>query len=876
MPTLQRAAAVRLAYAADQLQVARPAWHTPDVIAFRAWLEREAFRALDAGRPIPRPLRPPEEWLLWREGAQEATQGSEWAPSDALAEPLRRAGRLMSDWCIPRAALRAAGTHEAELLERALVHVEARCRANGSAASHQLGALLRSWTPPRVPAFEGFAEFTAAQRALIECWADPAASQPTELKREDRVEEAPGTTYHSSARDPVGELELAAEWCRSRLSADARARLLVLIPDLAERRAEALRVFAEILDPRSALDGADAGVAVEGGLPLSGYPLVRHALTALKFLTGALEFDAFSAWLRASFWRAPREAERAQLDRWLRRVLQIEVTPLELTAALSSAADGLGSAAKALEAAVSAAARALGPGNEHAAIPQWVRRWDEALRALGWPGERRLASAEHQTLTRFAELLSDCVALGRSFGKISAREATQLLETLAERAAFAPATGDAAVTLTSALVDPVVRYDGIWVAGLHADAWPPPASIDPFVPLGAQRRAGIPWATPLGSLQRARRLLGRWRRATPELILSWPLSSGDRDCLASPLLAELADPQPWTLAERRPRLAQHIRRGRQLEWFEDAAGDPWPARMPLPGGARALEYQARCPFRAYAELRLSAAALEAPRPGIEPRERGRLLHRALELLWGRLRDSRGLELADRSGTLGRLIEECVSQAGREVWVAPRSTQPPAQGARGREEARAVRLLAQLAALERGRPPFRVSALELARRLELAGAALDLRIDRIDEFPDGSRAIFDYKSGRPSSPDWFADRLTDPQLPAYLLAAGEDVVALATIHLAAEGVTYRGVSDREGRLPRSGLHEAPREVWQEQVERWRTALERLAGAFLAGEAAVDPVENACRVCHLQAFCRIGEVELPQPGASSGDTSDAEPA
>jgi ATP-dependent helicase/nuclease subunit B len=875
VPTLQRAAAVRLAYAASQLELAQRAWRTPDVTTFRAWLEREVFRAGEAGRPMPRPLRPSEEWLLWRQATEEATRGTEWTASDRLAQSLRRSARLASDWSIPAGPLRTSGTPEGELLGRAIECLEARCRATGSAASHQLGTLLQASSPPRPVLFAGFLDCTPAQRALLEPASQWPAARPAQWLQAQPHEGSPAAVYRSCARDAGDELELAAEWCRSKLSAQPSARLLVVAPQLAQRRAEALRAFGQLLDPRLALEPSlrRAVLATEGGESLADYPLVRHALTSLKFLTGTLEFEAFSAWFRASFWRTPSDAERAQLDAWLRRILQVDVSPLDLTAALQAAAGALISGAKAVETAVTAAARALVSPDEPARIAEWARRFEQALRALGWPGLRSLSSMELQTMTRFGELLGDLVALGTHHpGRIPAREAAHLLAALAARTAFAPATGDAAVTLTDALVDPVIRYEGIWVAGLHADAWPPPPSIDPFVPLTVQRRAGIPWATARGTLERARRLLERWRYATPELVLSWPAHAEDRDYIASPLLAELPGPEPWTPVERRPRLAEHIRRARKIEWFEDPAGEPWPTGVELQGGARALEHQSRCPFRAYAELRLSCAPLESPRPGVDPRERGRFLHRALELLWRRLHDSSALAAMHLEGKLAGLIEECVAQAASETWAAPSVMQPSTRTAKPsayrREETRAVRLLTQLAALEHQRSAFRVSAVELESRLELAGATLRLRIDRIDELQDGSRIIFDYKSGRPSAPDWFADRIKDPQLPAYLLAARDGVVALATVHLAGERVAYRGLSDRAGRLPQiaslRGASSGPgdqelRDAWQAQAARWRAALERLARGFLSGAAAVDPVADACRLCHLHAFCRIGEIE-----------------
>lgn len=880
-PSPQRAAAVRLAYAAAHIARGERAWRTPDVIALRAWLEREALRAAEVGEPAPRPLRPAEEWLLWQEAAAEAVQsllGDEQGASlssGLLADSLSRAARLMFDWGIPPGALRGSGGEESAVLAQALERVEAGGRDAHAAPRHALWRLVRG-APSRPTSFAGFTELNAARAGWMQ-----AASGSLPATREHLNEAASGRPLAARAGDPTEELELAARWCRSQLAEDPERRLLVIVPDLPQRRSEAVRLFEQVLAPRSALsgDGEEGGcVAVEGGEPLSGYPLVRHGLTTLAFLTGTVDLPRLSAWLRASFWRVPQPAERAELDAWLRQVLGIDATPVELQTALQAAPRRLAAAAGVLRSALGTAARALAPageGSEAAPTREWAQRFESALEALGWPGARALSSAEEQTKARLAELMADFVTVGGRLGALSARQALRTLEALAARTAFAPESPDAAVTLTGALTDPVVRYDGIWVAGLHADVWPPPAAINPFIPLSAQIRAGIPGITAAGSLARARELLDRWRRSTPELVVSWAGSVEDRECLPSPLLAELTGIEPWAPDERSPTLARTIRATRRIESFADEAGTPWAPGAPLPAGTRALDYQSRCPFRSYAELRLFSTPLQTPRPGVDPRERGRLVHRALEHLWRKLGGSEGLEHARASGGLERLVEECVARAARESFSPPPS--PSAEALQRRERRRIARLLLNLTALEGGRAPFRVSALELESSLTLAGARLDLRIDRIDELDDGARVILDYKTGKPARLEWLSERLTEPQLLAYLLAADGNACALAAVHLSSEGVAYRGLSDRPQRLPRlpalSEDESAAAGAWQDQIRRWRALLERLAGDFLAGSAAVDPIESACRICHLHTFCRIGEIRASGPAVPGADAAES---
>ena len=49
-----------------------------------------------------------------------------------------------------------------------------------------------------------------------------------------------------------------------------------------------------------------------------------------------------------------------------------------------------------------------------------------------------------------------------------------------------------------------------------------------------------------------------------------------------------------------------------------------------------LELQSRCPFRAQAQIRLGAEDMPTVSIGVEPIDRGIILHRVLEEVWGSL------------------------------------------------------------------------------------------------------------------------------------------------------------------------------------------------------------------------------------------------
>jgi ATP-dependent helicase/nuclease subunit B len=265
-------------------------------------------------------------------------------------------------------------------------------------------------------------------------------------------------------------------------------------------------------------------------------------------------------------------------------------------------------------------------------------------------------------------------------------------------------------------------------------------------------------------------------------------------------------------------------------------------------------------------------------------QRGLLLHAALQMLWQELRNWQALVALDE-GALEVLITQCVAQAARalpaEVGRRRARRAPDTQfdlfavlsPALERECERATGLIRRLCALERARPAFTVEATEHMTELALGGGRVRLRLDRIDRIA-GGRAVLDYKSGRPGSPDWYGERPTHPQLLAYLAALGTDVVALATVNLTAREVRFTGVAASGDLLPRVKalpVTAQPAADWGAQRCRWLALVERWIRAFLAGDAQVDPAPGACDYCHLTDVCRIG-AHLAVTAAAHADETD----
>jgi probable DNA repair protein len=347
------------------------------------------------------------------------------------------------------------------------------------------------------------------------------------------------------------------------------------------------------------------------------------------------------------------------------------------------------------------------------------------------------------------------------------------------------------------------------------------------------------------------------------VVFSYPASENDSELAASPLLAGLRTvPQSDLVGMPAPSYRTLIHAARSLEQIEDWQTAALPVGVQLSGGARLLQDQAACAFRAFALHRLGAASLEPVAEGLSPRERGSILHAALALLWRELRDSERLAALDQA-ELDRCVEAAVTGA-LQRWRHRRASVFRREFLR-LERARLCALLREWLQVERERAPFVVlDALEREDTVALGGLRLTVRLDRVDRLADGGEVLIDYKTGAAALQDWFGERPDDPQLPLYTLTRAATPAALAFGLVRRGNCSLTGLGTRDGVAPGiRGFGPGATDTasdWPAQLAAWRATLERLAAEFRSGRVPVEPKRypQTCTHCDLRPLCRVEEL------------------
>jgi len=859
---------LRFLHDESRLAAGDRAWPTADVLPLDAWLRRHWETAVLGEGPAARRrlLTDDEVRLAWRRVITTDREG----PEAGVLVPLVAQGwRLCQDWHITLEQLAAAAeSDDARLFVRWVRAYVALKDRQGWQDSGDLLAHLGADRPvePLLPAVNtplGLAGFDAWTPALARLVARlRAAGQPV---HEVAPVRRAGRLGCRAARDPEDELAAAFAWA-ARVMQAGRPGPAIVVANLEQEAPRIRRLGLDILAPGWQIrPPAVSPVALAVGRRLADYPLVHVALLLLDLLADGVAFEAASLLLRSVYLAGAEEERsgRAAAEIALRQVPLDRVRTGNLSSALEGRAPVLGNRLRqAADLAGESRGRRLAPGAWAAELSRW-------LAMAGWPGTRPLDSEEFQALDAWQRLLESFAATEEVTGLLSAKALGGVLRQFARDRPFEPEGAPDAVQVLTPREALGQSFPALWIAGLTADQWPPAPRPNPLVPLGLQRAAGIPDATPAGLLASATRRFTSLLAAADDVVVSWPAEVEGAATLPSPLLAERAAP-----TDPGPRAIPHPDRlvlaaAGPVELMAGELPPPFVASGTLRGGARLLAMQAVCPARAFIEFRLGARPVEPPVRPLDAAARGSLVHALLEQLYREPGCTRGL-----GGTDPHELRRCFDALiGPVLARALPSGDAYFDALRGLEAERVWRLVLALRAIEQDRPGFRVVT-EEPREVALGPLTLHIRLDRIDVLDAGGQLVVDYKTGRFAARGWRHPRVPESQLPLYAISGG--CTGVAVIELRAGGARLRGVG-AEGSVPGvkspGEFFREPGLDWPQALDRWRTRLEGLAAEFAQGDFRVDPADRRWATDPFAALTRIHDLAPAGEEGEEGDEGDA---
>ena len=870
----------------DQKQMAAglSTWPTAPILPFQAWLASLWDTSVHSGKVgrILQLLRPSEEQAIW-EDIVRADGENLLLEVVATAAAALKSWELLCEWNLPLDAPEWNDSTDSEVFYRWALEFRRRARENGWLSNAELPLFIVDRiaegtlpVPERVE-IAGFLELTPVQKRLF----DTLTSRGTEVQ-ERTVSRDPGDAVRIGLVDTDREIRASAEWARRILETATEAgspefRIGIVVANLERCRGRVERIFSEAFHPASHLRpdrDTHRLFNISLGLQLGEYPTIDAAFLILGIQPQGIPMETLGRFLRSPFLRgtASEWTRRALLDAALRSLREPNIS-LENVLSLAGRDDASYHCPE-LHAQLIAWRKSWQAVQPRQMPSDWAASLSGLLEAMGWPGDGPLDSVQFQTIKKWNDLLSDFAGLDSVLGSIGLAEAVGRLYRLALTGQFQPESDPAPVQILGLFETSGLVFDRLWIMGVHDGAWPAPSSPDAFLPFRLQRQFDLPRSSPDRELEFARTLTARLVASAPTVVVSYPKREEDSDLRVSPLFQTLMEVGVEDLGLLgSDRYIHEVRESCRIEVVDDHNG-PGLADASTAGGTALFKLQAMCPFKAFAELRLGAMALDEPETGLSALDRGLLIHRVLQRIWNVLGSHAGL-LSTHDERLASIVRMTV---GAELHALGKQRRA-LRSARFRqiEQERLERVIAAWLQLERERRPFIVIQQEARRRVTVGGIDLSIRADRMDRLENGNSVIIDYKTGECSVADWFGARPNEPQLPIYAVTAEDPVAGVFYGRIKTGKVAFRGVTDSEDLVPSIQPSRDAVSI-DDNIDGWRNVLDQLGEDFREGWAAVDPKDRrkSCQYCALPTLCRVNEAERAEterPSDAGGENTDA---
>jgi len=772
-----------------------------------------------------------------------------------------------------RASARTGWQHDAASFSQWLTAFDETCR-HGRLLSParlplELISELESESTERPPLLlAGFDRILPVQRSLFDAWGSWRQAVPNP---------AAAKTFHHHAPDAQAELDACALWCAHQLAADPNARLLVVTQNAAARdlRGQIERAFL-----RHTGHAESPLFEFSLGVPLSQVALPRAALLLLRWLSGPLAEHELD-WLFSTGHAAATLQESTALQAHMRALRHRNLQQPDWTLAAFIAQPQTQSLAGAWVDRMTQAHRRLADFARRPRTPlEWAELVPQLLESIHFATASPLSSAEFQAAHRWQQVVETAATLGFDGRRFPWQGFLSVLARTLDETLFAPESRDAPIQIAGQAESAGLTAHAVWFLGASEDAWPARGAAHPLLPVLVQRETGMPHAAPQLDWDLAHAVTTRLLHSASEVRFSFALQKEGVESRPAPLIAKLAGPPQSLPGEF---LAPPSPSPLTVP-FEDFSRIPFPLDK-VRGGAGVLTAQSQCPFKAFATARLAAQSWTPAEAGLTALQRGQLLHDVLHAVWaGPPQGIRTLHELQKSSDLLAFVAGQVRRVFKEK-ITPELRQRMPRRYLEIEEQRFAGLVTRWLEYESTRIAFEVIATEVARPVQIAGLAFDLRLDRIDRLNDNSLLVVDYKSGDVSPGSWDLPRPDDVQLPlyaAFALEEGDELGGLVFAKVRAGKHQFAGcIGDAQATLLAglSNSHGLVKNRFNaEQLDDWRAHIEQLARDFLAGDAEVNPRKypETCERCGLQTLCRVQEnlVQLVADGDSDGgDTSDS---
>ena len=441
---------------------------------------------------------------------------------------------------------------------------------------------------------------------------------------------------------------------------------------------------------------------------------------------------------------------------------------------------------------------------------------------------------------------------------VTFEEYWEILFTQLENSPAPKGTNDFDIDINGFAENPIKKYDAVWLMNMNANLWPGKTEFNPFIPKKLQKKYHIFDEIHVKKIDKIR--LNRLNGFGSDITISY--SKKDVETLLIPTPGYFDKLKVEEIISK----AKEIDNKKHLEKIKDhKAPEILGTDIKVSGGFRCLENFQVCPAWSFYENRLHARPYqEDDQEEISKMSRGNLIHELLEKFWKDHKSS--INLAKMSE---KVLKKNIEILIHDVMSSYQLNKPYISPSQIKLEGDYFKnLLYQWLCYEKlERPRFSVIESEQKYLVKIGQINFNVKIDRIDQYEDGSRLLIDYKTGSevPIS-QWKKSPITSLQMPIYIVFTGIENISAAGIgYVHNNDVKLVGLSSY-AQEPIDGTitvfskeklktHE---DQWSDLLASWEVDIYKLASGYLSGDARVIyNKEDELKYCSVKPLLRIAE-------------------
>tara|TARA_B110000114_G_scaffold72210_1_gene76558 strand:- start:1259 stop:3868 length:2610 start_codon:yes stop_codon:yes gene_type:complete len=441
---------------------------------------------------------------------------------------------------------------------------------------------------------------------------------------------------------------------------------------------------------------------------------------------------------------------------------------------------------------------------------------------------------------------------------VTFEEYWEILFTQLENSPAPKGANDFYIDINGFAENPIKKYDAVWLMNMNTNLWPGKTEFNPFIPKKLQKKYHIFDEIHIKKIDKVR--LNRLNSFGSDITISYSKKDVETLLFPTPGYFEGED------VEKIISKTKEINNKKYLEKIkDDKAPEILGSDIKISDGFRCLENFQVCPAWSFYENRLHARPYqEDDQEEISKMSRGNLIHELLEKFWKDHKSS--INLAKMSE---KVLKKNIEILIHDVMSSYQLNKPYISPSQIKLEGDYFKnLLYQWLCYEKlERPRFSVIESEQKYLVKIGQINFNVKIDRIDQYEDGSRLLIDYKTGSevPIS-QWKKSPITSLQMPIYIVFTGIENISAAGIgYVHNNDVKLVGLSSY-AQEPIDGTitvfskeklktHE---DQWSDLLASWEVDIYKLASGYLSGDARVIyNKEDELKYCSVKPLLRIAE-------------------